>query len=232
MTEAELANRVAATHLRRNAELTEDERVQVVRLEMDEVAKHGELQTKDRAADDWDKAYQQGRVHGVRAVMKLLQTLGTPFQGLGPTTSSKLRGKIAIQLTDEEAARIVREERKQYDVYQRSKSQDPELSNVSPEYIMGRLHGIWHVIGLLRSWGVENIVGERPGSGWEVPGDFIHNSSKLTASQAKDLDLTAVQKFIAEQPNPWAICTDSVGRKDKAKYERCIRKVKQQYGLE
>lgn len=30
--------------------------------------------------------------------------------------------------------------------------------------------------------------------------------------------------------NPWAICTSSVGRKDKKKYERCVMKVKKQTG--
>ncbi len=28
------------------------------------------------------------------------------------------------------------------------------------------------------------------------------------------------------QRNPWAICTASVGRSDRAKYERCVRQVK------
>jgi hypothetical protein len=27
-------------------------------------------------------------------------------------------------------------------------------------------------------------------------------------------------------PNPWAVCTDSVGREDEKKYERCVMKVK------
>jgi hypothetical protein len=27
-------------------------------------------------------------------------------------------------------------------------------------------------------------------------------------------------------PNPWAVCTDSVGREDPEKYERCVKKVK------
>ena len=30
--------------------------------------------------------------------------------------------------------------------------------------------------------------------------------------------------------NPWAICTASVGRDDKAKYERCVMKVKKKTG--
>jgi hypothetical protein len=29
-------------------------------------------------------------------------------------------------------------------------------------------------------------------------------------------------------PNPWAICTVSVGRDDKKKYERCVNYVKKQ----
>lgn len=33
------------------------------------------------------------------------------------------------------------------------------------------------------------------------------------------------------QTNPWAICTSSVGREDKAKYEACVLKVKKEYGL-
>lgn len=28
-------------------------------------------------------------------------------------------------------------------------------------------------------------------------------------------------------PNPWAVCTESVGRKDKKKYERCVMDVKE-----
>jgi len=33
------------------------------------------------------------------------------------------------------------------------------------------------------------------------------------------------------KPNPWAICTAQVGRKDPAKYERCVMKVKKSAGL-
>lgn len=33
------------------------------------------------------------------------------------------------------------------------------------------------------------------------------------------------------KPNPWAICTKSVGRKDKDKYESCVLKVKDQHGI-
>ena len=44
---------------------------------------------------------------------------------------------------------------------------------------------------------------------------------------------TASYKKIAKKkkewdPNPWAVCTESVGREDKDKYERCIQDVKKQ----
>jgi len=29
-------------------------------------------------------------------------------------------------------------------------------------------------------------------------------------------------------PNPWAVCTKSVGREDKEKYEKCVMDVKKQ----
>ena len=34
-----------------------------------------------------------------------------------------------------------------------------------------------------------------------------------------------------KKPNPWAICTDKVGRENKDKYERCVQGVKSQHGL-
>lgn len=34
------------------------------------------------------------------------------------------------------------------------------------------------------------------------------------------------KKYKSYKVNPWAVCTDSVGREDKAKYERCVKKVK------
>lgn len=35
----------------------------------------------------------------------------------------------------------------------------------------------------------------------------------------------------SSKPNPWAICTSSVGRKDKAKYERCVLSIKDKHGI-
>ena len=43
----------------------------------------------------------------------------------------------------------------------------------------------------------------------------------------------AIKEEIAElleEDNPWAICTASVGREDKEKYEKCVKSVKKQNG--
>lgn len=42
-------------------------------------------------------------------------------------------------------------------------------------------------------------------------------SYKKIAKKGKDWD-----------PNPWAVCTESVGREDEDKYERCVQDVKKQ----
>lgn len=39
-------------------------------------------------------------------------------------------------------------------------------------------------------------------------------------------------KMKKRKPNPWAICTKSVGRDNKEKYERCVLKVKKKLGLD
>ncbi len=50
---------------------------------------------------------------------------------------------------------------------------------------------------------------------------------KFTKSQLENIIKEEV-KAILEQDNPWAICTASVGRDDKQKYERCVKSVKKQ----
>ena len=37
---------------------------------------------------------------------------------------------------------------------------------------------------------------------------------------------------MTKKKNPWAICTASVGRDDKKKYERCVKGVKNESGME
>jgi hypothetical protein len=35
----------------------------------------------------------------------------------------------------------------------------------------------------------------------------------------------------AKKVNPWAVCTASVGRSDKDKYERCVMDIKKKQGI-
>ncbi len=51
---------------------------------------------------------------------------------------------------------------------------------------------------------------------------------KLQRSLLKLADTLNAEKAV----NPWAVCTASVGREDKAKYERCIMDVKAKQGVE
>ena len=63
----------------------------------------------------------------------------------------------------------------------------------------------------------------------------------LTKSQLRQFiiealdEITEVEDDLEEGKgkavNPWAICTDSAGRKDKKKYERCVKKVKKKHKI-
>jgi hypothetical protein len=55
------------------------------------------------------------------------------------------------------------------------------------------------------------------------------------AAQIKQMDLHPEDVQVAEtkeKDNPWAICTESVGREDKEKYEKCVKSVKKEKGIE
>jgi len=61
------------------------------------------------------------------------------------------------------------------------------------------------------------------------------SSSNVRQHNRFNREVRKLNKMIAEvarkrlsQPNPFAVCTASVGRKDKAKYERCVLQVKSQ----
>ena len=47
----------------------------------------------------------------------------------------------------------------------------------------------------------------------------------------KDIIKKALREA-TEENNPWAICTASVGRENKDKYEACVKSVKKQYNME
>jgi hypothetical protein len=55
---------------------------------------------------------------------------------------------------------------------------------------------------------------------------------KITKSQLKQIikeEIEEAFRMYEEENNPWAICTASVGREDKEKYEKCVKKVKKQF---
>ena len=55
---------------------------------------------------------------------------------------------------------------------------------------------------------------------------------KLIMSKIPKIDTAEQEDVFTEENNPWAICTASVGRKDKEKYEKCVKSVKKQNGGE
>jgi len=50
---------------------------------------------------------------------------------------------------------------------------------------------------------------------------------KITKERLREIIKEEI-KTLSEQDNPWAICTASVGRDDKDKFERCVKDVKKQ----
>jgi hypothetical protein len=59
------------------------------------------------------------------------------------------------------------------------------------------------------------------------PGEQADVLEKYMHLNSKD-DLKSALRMNEEESNPWAICTSSVGREDKAKYEKCVKSVKKQ----
>jgi hypothetical protein len=66
----------------------------------------------------------------------------------------------------------------------------------------------------------EDVAGfsEMRGNGFSGKGNLEGNEELFEASKTKD--------------NPWAICTASVGRDDKDKYEACVKDVKKEKGID
>lgn len=52
------------------------------------------------------------------------------------------------------------------------------------------------------------------------------NGKAFIARKDKEKDIDKESKKEKWNPNPWAVCTKSVGRKNKSKYERCVKEVK------
>jgi len=61
--------------------------------------------------------------------------------------------------------------------------------------------------------------------------DFRINDQEYTEHQEDYTNNRGSNYKRGGRVNPWAICTKSAGRKDKAKYERCVMKVKRKHGI-
>jgi len=53
----------------------------------------------------------------------------------------------------------------------------------------------------------------------------------LLKSELDKIDKEVFKAKIQKQNNPWAICTESVGRDDKAKFESCVMHLKDKFGI-
>jgi len=62
----------------------------------------------------------------------------------------------------------------------------------------------------------------------KAEGEEIDESLSLQEKKKKKKKKKAKLK---KKPNPWAVCTSSVGRKDKDKYEKCVLSVKEKHGI-
>ena len=58
--------------------------------------------------------------------------------------------------------------------------------------------------------------------------DYINDVLEQAYVQIHDKLYEENDELQEQENNPWAICTDSVGRDDKEKYEKCVKSVKRQ----
>lgn len=58
------------------------------------------------------------------------------------------------------------------------------------------------------------------------PGSTLGTLEIEVEQLIRELKIRVSRTVTEEEDNPWAICTASVGRKDKEKYERCVLSVK------
>ncbi len=83
----------------------------------------------------------------------------------------------------------------------------------------------------------EDIAGfsSHGGSGFKNEGNLEHhNQSECCNSPIMEGKCSSCGNTITEgekKGNPWAICTSSVGRADKAKYEACVKDIKKKEGI-
>lgn len=68
----------------------------------------------------------------------------------------------------------------------------------------------------------------------KIGGPESLNSPKMKGKTITVASDESKKKKISKKkkPNPWAICTSSVGRKDSKKYEKCVMDIKKQYKMD
>lgn len=67
------------------------------------------------------------------------------------------------------------------------------------------------------------------------PGSYNIAANLVAKSDSTGLqkgDLLSIEEAIEKQQNPWAICTETVGREDKDRFERCVMHVKERLGIQ
>jgi hypothetical protein len=72
----------------------------------------------------------------------------------------------------------------------------------------------------------EEEIQEDDNSDTEEPNDSYETDNEEENNDDEDKEKITESKKKVEKNNPWAICTSSVGREDKKKYERCVKQVK------
>lgn len=73
----------------------------------------------------------------------------------------------------------------------------------------------------------DNLLNEN-GAGASAAG---FQNMKSGFSGKGNLEKTSHVEELAKKNNPWVMCTSSVGREDKAKYEACVKDIKKQHGM-
>jgi hypothetical protein len=81
--------------------------------------------------------------------------------------------------------------------------------------------------------GDEDYPGEEtlysPGAEGRPTAGFKEELANIIKEELSTL-LELAKEIEEQENNPWAICTASVGREDKEKYEKCVKSVKKQNG--
>ena len=131
-----------------------------------------------------------------------------------------------MKITKQQLKEIIKEELDKTLVEMRRADPSQEMSahGLSPER---QLAVIRSQIGNL-SYEIEKMLIALLKAGYSQE-DIINMSIQLKRMDPHPEDVQVAEK--KEKDNPWAICTASVGREDKEKYEKCVKSVKKEKGI-